>query len=118
MSKGHYESARGTLPYGEAAALFPVADLDATVHQYQDARLALDEADEPDVVVVVPTSMATGYALGSHPLTAIPVASLAAELRAQLASGLDSAIDTFELIQIGRWVTDSRNHSLGEFVEG
>lgn len=62
--------------------------------------------------------MATGYVLGSHPLTAIQMASLSAELRAQLASELDATIDTFELIQIVRWVADSRNHSLGEFPEG
>jgi hypothetical protein len=116
MSEGHFKSAGDSIDYGDATALFPVEDLDAVVHQYRDAQLALADVDGPEVIAVAPTSMATGYALGGHPLTAISVASLSATIRTQLADELDGSIDRFELIQVGRWTVDTPNHSLAEFT--
>jgi hypothetical protein len=116
MSKGHFESAGGYIDYGDATALFPVEDLDAVVHQYRDAQLALADVDGSDVIAVAPTSMAAAYALGGHPLTAISMTSLPVTLRTQLAGELDGSIDRFELIQVGRWTVDSPNHSLAEFT--
>lgn len=117
MSVGHFESAGGYVDYGDATVLFPVEDLDGTVYQYRDAQLALADADGSDVIAIAPTSMATGYALGRQPLTAIPVESLSTSVQAQLAEGLDKPIETFELIQIGRWTVDSPNRSLSEFAD-
>jgi len=42
MLKGHFESAGASIKVGAADCLFPVAELDATVHKYRDAQLALD----------------------------------------------------------------------------
>jgi hypothetical protein len=96
--------------------LFPVEDLDAAVYQYREAQLALSDVDGSAVIAVTPTSMASGYALGGHPLAAISVASLSATIRTQLADELDTSIDRFELIQVGRWNADTSTHSLAEFT--
>lgn len=117
MLKGHFDSAGASIDYGDATALFPVDELDATVFQYRDAQLALDEVNGVDVVVVAPTSLATSYRLTQHALTVIPVESLSTAVRTQIAAALDARLDTFELIQIEKWNTDSTNHSLAEFVD-
>jgi len=117
MPKGHTDSNKGTIEYGDASPLFPVAELDATVHQYRDAALALADADDSNVVAVAPTSMATGYALGQHALTAIGVESLSAEVRNQIDDALETPIESFDLIQIGRPRSDSPNHSLTEYTD-
>jgi hypothetical protein len=116
MLKGHFQSAGATIDYGDAAELFPVDELDATVLQYRDAQLALDDADGEDVVVVAPTSLATSYALTQHTLTAIPIESLPSAIQAQLNEETEESLGTFDLIQIGKWNTDSPNHSLTEFT--
>ena len=116
MLKGHFGSAGASIEYGAAGCLFPVDDLDGTVLQYRDAQLALDDIDGSDVIVVAPTSLATSYFLTQHALTAIPVDSLSTAVRTQLANEFDDSLDTFELIQIGKWNRDSPNHSLTEFT--
>ncbi|SFH66977.1 hypothetical protein SAMN04488066_11642 [Halorubrum aquaticum] len=63
MLKGHFESAGASIEYGDAGFLFPVDELDATVIQYRDAQLALDDVDGSNVIVVAPTSLATSYFL-------------------------------------------------------
>ncbi|MFC7199020.1 hypothetical protein [Halospeciosus flavus] len=115
MLKGHFESAGATIEYGAASCLFPVDELDATVLQYRDAQLALDGVDGASVIVVAPTSLATSYSLTQHALTAIRVDSLASAIRTQLADELAAPLDTFDVIQIGKWNSDSPNHSLTEF---
>jgi hypothetical protein len=117
MSKGHFESAGGSIEYGAAGCLFPVDELDATVRQYRDAQLALDDADGSNVIVVAPTSLATSYFLTQHALTAIPIDSLPTAVRSQIDAALDARIATFELIQIGKWNSTSANHSLAEFTD-
>jgi len=117
MPKGHFESAGASIEYGAAGCLFPVDDLDATVLQYRDVQLALDDVDGSDVIVVAPTSLATSYFLTQHALTAIPVDSLSTAVQTQLATELDDPVDTFELIQIGKWNSPSANHSLAEFTD-
>ena len=117
MLKGHFESAGASIEYGDAGFLFPVDELDATVLQYRDAQLTLDDVDGSNVIVVAPTSLATSYFLTQHALTAIPVDNLPAAVHAQLADELDRSLDTFELIQIGKWNSDSTNRSLAEFAE-
>lgn len=117
MLKGHLESAGASIEYGAAGWLFPVDELDATVLQYRDAQFALDDVDGSDVIVVAPASLATSYFLTGHALTAIPVDSLSTAAQTQLATELDDHIDTFELIQIGKWNSTSANHSLAEFTE-
>ena len=116
MSKGHFESAGARIEYEDASSLFPVEELDATTHQYRDAQLALTDVDGDDVILVAPTSMATGYFLTQHVLTAIPVDSLSPSVGSSLDNSLEESIDTFDLIQIGRWHADSTNHSLTEFA--
>jgi len=117
MPKGHFGSSGASIEYGAAGSLFPVDDLDATVLQYRDAQIALDDVDGSDVIVVAPTSLATSYFLTGHALTAIPVDSLSTAVQTRLATELDDPVDTFELIQIGKWNSTSANHSLAEFTD-
>ena len=117
MPKGHFESAGASIEYGDASCLFPVDELDATVLRYRDAQLALDDVDGSNVIVVAPTSLATSYFLTQHALTAIRVDSLSTAVRTQIAAALDADLDTFELIQIGKWNSNSANHSLAEFTD-
>jgi len=116
MLKGHFRSSGASIEYGAADCLFPVDELDAAVLQYRDAQLALDDVDGSDVIVVAPTSLATSYFLTQHALTAIPVDSLSTVVQTHLTNELDDPVDTFELIQIGKWNRDSPNHSLTEFT--
>jgi len=117
MLKGHFGSAGASIEYGDAGCLFPVDDLDATVHQYRDAQFALDDTDGSDVIVVAPTSLATSYHLTQHTLTAIPVESLPTAVQAQVSDVLEAPLDTFDLIQIGKWNSESTDHSLTEFAD-
>ena len=115
MLKGHYRSAAGRVQYGDATDLFPVDELDATVHQYRDAERALETVRSEDVICVYPESTATGYALGRNPLSAVRVDTLPTRVRVALDDALDAAISSFEIVQIGTWVTDSPNRSLSEY---
>lgn len=117
MLKGHFESAGASIEYGHADCLFPVDALDATVLQYRDAQLALDDVDGSAVIVVAPTSLATSYFLTQHALTSIAVDTLPTAVQTQLATVLDAPLDTFDLIQIGKWNSDSPDHSLAEYAD-
>jgi hypothetical protein len=117
MLKGHFRSAGASIDYGDAAELFPVDDLDASVLQHRDAELALDAVDGEDVILIAPTSLATSYVLTQHALTAIAVERLPSAVQEQLDEKVLAALDSFELIQIGKWRTNSANHSLAEFPE-
>lgn len=117
MLRGYFESAGASIDYGDATALFPVDELDATVLQYRDAELALDDVDGAAVIVVAPTSLATSYALTQHALTAIPIESLLPTVQAQLDENSEESLEAFELIQIGKWNSDSTDHSLSEFAD-
>jgi hypothetical protein len=116
MPKGHFGSAGASIEYGTASCLFPVDELAGTIRQYRDAQLALDDVDGSNAIVIAPTSLATSCSLTQHPLTAVPVDSLSTAVQTQLADELDAPLDTFELIQIGKWHSDSQNHSLTEFT--
>ena len=117
MSNGHFRSAGESIDYGDASCLFPVDELAATVRQYRDAQLALDDVDRDRVIVVAPTSLATSYALTQHPLTALPVDSLPRSVRTRIDAALSESLDSFALVQIGKWHSPSVNHSLAEFTE-
>lgn len=117
MSKEHFHSAGASIEYGTASCLFPVDEVDATVLQHRDAHLALGAVDGDAVIVVSPTGLATGYKLGGHPVTAIRVDSLPAEIKATIDAAIDDDIETFELIQVGKWHHSSPNHSLAEFTD-
>ena len=101
MLKGHFQSAGASIEHGDASMLFPVEELDATVLQRRDAEFAFADADGENVIVIAPTSLASSYCLTQHALTAIPVDELSPGVRSKLADGLDTPIETFELIQIG-----------------
>jgi hypothetical protein len=116
MRKGHFHSAEGQVEYGDADVLFPVKELDATVLTHRDAELTLADADGADVIIVAPTSLATSYALTQRALTAIRVDSLPTDVRTHLDGVLDAPIETFDLIQVGKWNRESPNHSLSEFT--
>lgn len=116
MPIGHSKSAGGNIEYGNARVLFPVEEVDATVYQYRDAELALNDVNGEDVIIVSPTSLATGYFLGQHTLTAIPVESLAPLIRTKIGEALNAPIETFELIQIGKRNSKKPNRSLTEFT--
>ncbi|MFC6875304.1 hypothetical protein [Halobellus marinus] len=117
MLEGHFGSAGASIDYGNADGLFPVDELDATVLQHRDAQLALDDIDAADVIVIAPTSLATSYFLTQHALTAILVDSLPSTVQAQLGEEVEASLDTYDLIQIGKWNTDSPNHSIAEFTD-
>ncbi|WP_340099083.1 hypothetical protein [Salinibaculum salinum] len=117
MHKGHFTSAAAALDHGDASVLFPVEELNKTILQHRDAELALADRDGEDVIVIAPTSMASSYFLTQHILTAIPIDGLSSTVKAQLAGSLDVPIESFELIQIGKWTTDSSNHSLTEYAD-
>ena len=116
MLEGHFGSSGASIEYGAAGCLFPVDDLDATVLQYRDAQLALNEVDGSNVIVVAPTSLATSYALTQHALTAIPVGSLSTAAQTRPADEIDGSLEAFDVVQIGTWNSDSPNHSLTEFT--
>ncbi len=117
MPNGHRHSAGASITYGEAGVLFPVTEVQATVKQYREAELALDDVTGNDVIVVSPTSLASGYALGQHPLTAIVIETLPTSVQTQIDAAIDGSINDFDLIQIGQWNADTPNHSLAEFGE-
>jgi len=117
MLKGHFGSAGASIEYGDADYLFPVDELEATVLQYRDAQLALDGVDGENVIVVAPTSLATSYFLTQHALTAIRIDSLAATVQTQLADAVGAPLDSFVLIQVGKWNSASANRSLAEFTD-
>lgn len=117
MLKGHFESAGASIEYGPAGCLFPVNELNAMVRQYRDAQLALDDVDESNVIVVTPTSLATSYFLTQHALTAISVDSLPTAVHTEIGDIVEAPLDTFDLIQIGKWNSTSTNHSLAEFTD-
>lgn len=117
MPKGHFTSAGARIKHGDASVLFPVRELDATVLQRRDAELALADVESADVITITPTSFASGYFLTNHPLTAIPIDELAPAVQSRLADALEAPIETFELIQIGKWTSDSPDHSLAEYTD-
>jgi len=117
MSHRHSQSTGGSITYGEAEDLLPVEALDASVSQYRDAERAVDRVAADEVITVSPTSLATGYALGRHPLSAIDVASLPGSIAQEIDDALETSISEFELIKIGNSSTDSPNHSLAEFAD-
>ncbi len=117
MLKGHFTSAGASINHGDANVLFPVQDLNAPLIHRRDAELTLADTDSEDVIVVVPTSLASSYFLTQHPLTAIPIDELTPTVRSQLDNSLDVSIETFDIIQIGKWNSDSLNHSLTEYTD-
>ncbi|GGN25543.1 hypothetical protein [Halarchaeum nitratireducens] len=117
MPNGHFEESGASIDYGDAKVLFPVAELDGTILQHRDAELALGDVESENVIVIAPTGLASSYALTQRPLTAIPVAGLSSDVRSELDDALNVPIDAFELIQIGKWTTDSLDHSLAEYTD-
>ena len=117
MRNEHFGLPGTSIEHGDASVLFPVDEIDATVFQRRDAELALADADGDNVIIIAPTSLAISYFLTQHPLTAIPVDELAPEVRSNLADALNLPTETFDFIQIGRWVTDSLDHSLSEYTD-
>jgi len=116
MSKGHFKSAGESISHGDASVLFPITELDATVHQHRDAERTLEAAEGSDVIAVAPTSLASSYFLTQHVLTAVLVDTLSPAVQSHLDHALDGSIEQFELIQIGKWTAQSPNHSLNEFT--
>ena len=117
MPGGHFTSSGASIDYDDAGCLFPVDELDATVLQYRDAQLTLEEATGSDIIVISPNSLATSYVLTQHPLTTISVESLSTVVWNKLNDKLDVPLDTFEFIQIGKWNGESPNRSLAEFAD-
>ena len=117
MHNGHFKSAGASIDHGAASMLFPISNLDASVLQHRDAELVLGNTESADVIVITPTSMASSYFLTQHPLTAIPVKELPPNVRSRLSETLDAPLDSFEFIQVGKWITDSPNRSLNEYAK-
>ncbi|TKX72399.1 hypothetical protein [Halorubrum sp. GN11GM_10-3_MGM] len=117
MPSKHYYSAGESVEYGTATCLFPIDELEATVLQYRDAQLALSAVDGEAVIAISPTNLATAYKLGGHPVTAIRVDSLPADISATLDRAMDDGIEAFDLIQVGKRNQSIPNHSLTEFTD-
>jgi hypothetical protein len=117
MPKGHFYSAGVSIEHGDASVLFPIEDLDATVLERRDSELALANADCEEVIVIAPTSLASSYFLTQHVLSAIPVDDIGPRVRSKLADVLAPPIETFDFIQIGKWTSDSPDHSLAEYAD-
>jgi len=115
MSIGHFYSAGGYINHGAASPLFPVEELAATVHQYRDAERELEAATSSDVFVVSPDGFASSYALTQHPLTAIEVDTLPAEIETKIDDRIDASLSAPELLQIGRRESRYSNWSLNDF---
>lgn len=115
MRGDRYDDAGGYLERGDAAPLFPLADLDAAVYQRRRAQVRLDAAEPADVLVVAPTDWATSLALSQRPLTAIDIDSLAAAIRDSLSTRSGSDVADFEFLQVGRATAGIENRSLTEF---
>ena len=107
---------RPTIPHGDATGLFPVEDLTAPITQNRDAYLTLQELNNHKVLVVTPDGMASGYFLGTHPLTLIAVKNLSAARKHELSQALDESLAAYSHIQIGRSIKSSSNRSLTEFA--
>lgn len=104
-----------TITHGDAAGLFPVEELDVSTVRNREAVLALEIVEEDSVLVVAPDGMASGYYLGEHPLTLIPVEDLLRERKRELSDALDGSADDYEYIRVGRRIKSGHNHSLSEF---
>ena len=104
-----------TVSHGDAAGLFPVEELDVSTIRNREAVLALETVEKGDVLVVAPDGMASGYYLGGHPLTLLPVEALPVERKRELSDALDGSVEDFEYVRVGRRVESGPNHSLSEF---
>jgi hypothetical protein len=63
MPRAHYHDAGAYLDHSVVTLLFPVEDLDATVHTHRDAERVLASVSGDCVVAVRPTGLASSYAL-------------------------------------------------------
>lgn len=115
MSEEHYSTAATYVDYGDAAALLPVDQLAARVYRGRDAECALSAVDADAVVAVVPSGLASGYALTQRPLTVVDVDTLAPDAVARVADDAGVDLDSYEYVQVGRLTTPAQNHSLREF---
>jgi hypothetical protein len=99
-----------SIPYDEAAGLFPVSSLptDAVVRNANAEELVEATPDEA-IIAVAPVSMATGYALVQEPLTAVKLSQLSG------TESLPVPVEEYELLVRGR-PRRRRNHSLSEYV--
>jgi hypothetical protein len=60
--------------------------------QHRNAQLVLNAVEGNTVIVISPMSLATGYKLGGHPMTAIRVDSLPADSTATLDAAVELKI--------------------------
>lgn len=116
MSDSHFQNAGSFIGHRDASDLFPVGELTGKVYQHRDAQLRLTELDSEDIVVISPTSLASGYYLTQHPLTAIEIESLPQEVRSSISDQGNVYLNQFELIQVGRGPSQIENRSISEFT--
>jgi len=105
----------GTIQHDGAASLFPLRQLEGTVHRYRDAHLKRESADNSRIVIVGPTSLASSYFLAQHPLSLIELSTLSPKQRDKLSAATELDLAEFEFIQVGRGHAQSQNHSLSEY---
>jgi hypothetical protein len=106
---------REAVPFGAVDGLFPVAELDAPIVQNRDAQLRLKELDEEAIIAIAPDGMATGYYLGAHELTLIPISELSPPLKQALSQAVDGSIEKYSHVQLGKHIESGANRTLSEF---
>jgi hypothetical protein len=110
MHSTHSYLVYDSIPYDEAAILFPVSSLPAdAVVRNANAEELIEATPDEAIVAVAPVSMATGYALAQEPLTAVKLSQLSG------VESLPASIEGYELLVRGR-PRKRRNHSLSEYA--
>lgn len=99
-----------SIPYDEAADLFPVSALPTdVVVRNVNAEELVEATPDKAIIAVAPVSMATGYALAQEPLTAVKLSQLSG------TGSLQVPIEEYELLVRGR-PRRRRNYSLAEYA--
>ena len=108
----HPHESRETIQHDAAASLFPLGQLEGTIHRYRDAQLKRESANASQIVTVGPTGLASSYFLAQHPLSLIELGTLSPKQRDELSTGTELDLAEFKFIQVGRGDIQSQNHSL------
>jgi len=117
MTEGHDGRPGARITYGQLSLLEPVDSYDAEVYQRRDAQIKLNAVPTAEVIVVRPTSFASGMALGSAPLTVIDIKTLPGDILDSLSAETGIDVDDFKLIRIGHPDHEFTNRSLSEYSE-
>lgn len=116
MSSGNLHIRYASVPYGSVSELLPVETLSPAAYwQHDSAAERIQSASDSEIVAIAPESMATGYRLGQHPLTAIDLDSLSEARYERLDEGTRSELRGHSILVLGQF-PDHENRTLREFA--